>query len=106
MPSHPFCNTLNLDPQLRSRSCTKKDRPTGHPGAYVRENIIPWSDDLKGVAKIMGVRYSVLRSFLMCETALSPELAERLERHWTKANRQELLDMQARYDAKCREISN
>jgi len=84
----------------------KKVRPTGHPGAYVRENIIPWSDDLKGVAKIMGVRYSVLRSFLMCETALSPELAERLERHWTKAHRQELLDMQARYDAKCREISN
>jgi plasmid maintenance system antidote protein VapI len=57
----------------------KKVRPTGHPGAYVRENIIPWSDDLKGVAKIMGVRYSALRRFLMCETALSPELAERLE---------------------------
>jgi plasmid maintenance system antidote protein VapI len=80
----------------------KKARPTGHPGAYVRDNII-LSLDWKAVAKIMGVRYSVLRSFLMCETALSPELAERLERHWTKANRQELLDMQARYDAKCRE---
>jgi len=84
----------------------KKALPTGHPGAYVRENIIPRSLDLKGVAKIMGVRYSALRRFLMCETALSPELAERLELHWKKANRQELLDMQARYDAKCREISN
>jgi plasmid maintenance system antidote protein VapI len=75
-------------------------RPTGHPGAYVRENIIPRTEDLKGVAKVMGVRYSALRSFLKCETALSPELAERLELHWQKANRQELLDMQARYDAK------
>jgi hypothetical protein len=27
----------------------------------------------------------------MCETALSPELAERLELHWKKANRQEFL---------------
>ena len=64
----------------------KKALPTGHPGAYVRENIIPRSLDLKGVAKIMGVRYSALRRFLMCETALSPELAERLELHWKKAN--------------------
>jgi hypothetical protein len=31
---------------------------------------------------------------------LSPELAERLELHWKKASRKELLDMQARYDAK------
>jgi len=77
-----------------------RDRPTGHPGAYVRENIIPRSLDLKAVAKLMGVRYSALRSFLKCETALSPELAERLELHWQKADRQELLDMQARYDAK------
>jgi plasmid maintenance system antidote protein VapI len=77
-----------------------KDRPTGHPGAYVRESVIPRSLDWKGVAKIMSVRYSTLRSFLNCETALSPDLAERLELHWRKANRQELLDMQARYDAK------
>jgi plasmid maintenance system antidote protein VapI len=56
------------------------------------------SANLKGVAKVMGVRYSALRGFLYCETALTPDLAERLE-YYFGVDRQELLDMQSRYDA-------
>jgi plasmid maintenance system antidote protein VapI len=56
----------------------------------------------KSAAKLSGIPYSALRSFLNCETSLTPELASRLEMFFTKANRQELLDMQARYDARRR----
>jgi plasmid maintenance system antidote protein VapI len=61
---------------------------------------------LKSAAKLSVIPYSALRSFLNCETALTPDMAARLEWFFTKANQHELLDMQSRYDAKCREVSN
>jgi len=68
-----------------------------HPGRFVRETIIPAGLSVKEAAKRLGVGRPALSNFLNGNSALSPEMAVRLEKAFG-ANRQQLLDMQAAYD--------
>src|SRR5262249_36066209 len=70
-----------------------------HPGEHVRETItIPRGLSVKDASKLLGVGRPALSNFLNGKASLSPEMAARLETVFG-ANRQVLLDMQARYDA-------
>ncbi len=68
-----------------------------HPGAFVRERIIPAGMSVKDAAKRLGIGRPALSNFLNGKSALSPEMAVRLEKAFG-ANRKRLLDMQAAYD--------
>ncbi len=68
-----------------------------HPGAYVRESIIPVGMSVKDAAKRLGIGRPALSNFLNGKSALSPEMAIRLEKAFG-ADRKRLLDMQADYD--------
>ncbi|MRR07494.1 MAG: addiction module antidote protein, HigA family, partial [Deltaproteobacteria bacterium] len=71
-------------------------RPT-HPGSYVRENIIPVGMSVKDAAKRLGIGRPALSNFLNGKSALSSEMAVRLEKAFG-AERKRLLDMQSAYD--------
>src|SRR5208337_220328 len=75
---------------------TSYKRPT-HPGIYVRKNIIPVGMSVKDAAKRLGIGRPALSNFLNGKSALSPEMALRLEKAFG-ADRKRLLDMQAAYD--------
>ncbi|MGE0769429.1 MAG: HigA family addiction module antitoxin [Hyphomicrobiaceae bacterium] len=77
---------------------SKKIEVQGHPGPHVREAVIPRDLTVKDAAKLLGLGRPALSNFLNGKAALSPEMAARLEKAFG-ANGQELLDMQARYDA-------
>lgn len=68
-----------------------------HPGAYVRGNIIPKGMSVTDAAKLIGVGRPALSNFLNGKSALSPEMAVRLEKAFG-ADRRRLLDMQVAYD--------
>jgi addiction module HigA family antidote len=68
-----------------------------HPGTYVRETVIPAGMSVKEAAKQLGIGRPALSNFLNGNSALSPEMAVRLEKAFG-ANRNQLLDMQAAYD--------
>lgn len=68
-----------------------------HPGQFVRENVIPTGMSVKEAAKRLGIGRPALSNFLNGKSALSPEMAVRLEKTFG-ADRQRLLDMQAAYD--------
>ena len=68
-----------------------------HPGIYVRENIIPGGMSVKDAAKRLGIGRPALSNFLNGKSALSPEMAVRLEKTFG-ADRKRLLDMQANYN--------
>ncbi|MGC6584108.1 HigA family addiction module antitoxin [Paenibacillus sp. Dod16] len=72
-----------------------------HPGAYVRQTIIPSGMSVKEAAERLGVGRPALSNFLNGKASLSPEMAVRLERAFG-ANRKHLLDMQAAYDQQLR----
>ena len=67
-----------------------------HPGAYVREHILPNGLTVTAAAKILGVGRPALSNFLNSKAALSPEMARRLERTFG-ADSQALLNLQARF---------
>ena len=69
----------------------------GHPGAYVRHHVFPIGMTVTKAAKLLGIGRPALSNFLNGKAALSQEMARRLE-HAFGANREELLDLQARYD--------
>ena len=69
----------------------------GHPGAYVRHHVFPAGMTVTKAAKLLGIGRPALSNFLNGKAALSQEMARRLE-HAFGANREELLDLQARYD--------
>ncbi len=75
---------------------TSYNRPT-HPGIYVRGNIIPGGMSVKDAAKRLGIGRPALSNFLNGKSALSPEMAIRLEKAFG-ADRKRLLDMQVAYD--------
>ena len=68
-----------------------------HPGTYVRENIIPQGMTVTDASKRLGIGRPALSNFLNGHSALSPEMAVRLEKAFD-ADRQRLLDMQLAYD--------
>ena len=68
-----------------------------HPGAFVRESVIPAGMSVKDAAKRLGIGRPALSNFLNGRSALSPDMAVRLEKTFG-ADRNRLLDMQAAYD--------
>ncbi len=72
------------------------NRPA-HPGIYVRGRIIPAGMSVKDAAKRLGIGRPALSNFLNGKSALSREMAVRLEKAFG-ADRKRLLDMQAAYE--------
>src|SRR5262245_11999277 len=68
-----------------------------HPGTFVRESVIPVGMSVKDAAQRLGIGRPALSNFLNGKSALSPEMAVRLEKAFG-ADRKRLLDMQAAYD--------
>jgi addiction module HigA family antidote len=75
---------------------TIRSKATIHPGTYVRETIIPSGMSVTEAAKRIGVGRPALSNLLNGKSALSPEMAVRLEKAFG-ADRKRLLDMQAAY---------
>ena len=67
-----------------------------HPGAYVKQHVIPRGMTVTKAAAVLGVGRPALSNFLNGKANLSSEMAKRLERTFG-ANRKTLLDMQARF---------
>ena len=63
----------------------------------MRHHVFPAGVTVTKAAKLFGTGRPVLSNFLNGEAALSQEMARRLERAFG-ANREELLNLQARYD--------
>lgn len=76
---------------------TTSSNAPGHPGTYVRQTIIPSGMSVKDTAERIGIGRPALSNFLNGKSALSPEMALRLEKAFG-ADRKQLLDMQAAYD--------
>lgn len=68
-----------------------------HPGLFVRESIIPAGMTVADAAKRLGIGRPALSNFLNGKSALSPEMAVRLEKTFD-ADRERLLGMQAAYE--------
>lgn len=68
-----------------------------HPGAYVKQNIIPAGVSVTEAAKLLGVGRPALSNFLNAKAALSCEMAARLEKAFG-ANKNDLLKMQTVFD--------
>jgi addiction module HigA family antidote len=68
-----------------------------HPGIFIREHVIPSGMSVKDAAKRLGVGRPALSNLLNGNSALSPEMAVRLEKAFG-ADRQKLLDLQATFD--------
>lgn len=69
-----------------------------HPGAYVREHVIPAGMNVTKAAKLIEVGRPALSNFLNGNADLSPEMAARLEAAFGVPAR-ELLDRQSAWDA-------
>ena len=70
---------------------------SSHPGVYVRLEVIPKGMSVTKAAELLGVGRPALSNFLNGRAALSQVMALRLE-HTFGADREALLDLQARYD--------
>ncbi len=68
-----------------------------HPGTYVRESVIPVGMTVTDAARRLGIGRPALSNFLNGKSALSPEMAARLEKAFG-ADRKRLLDMQVAHD--------
>jgi addiction module HigA family antidote len=68
-----------------------------HPGAFIREHVIPPGMSVKDAAKRLRIGRPALSNLLNGNSSLSPEMAVRLEKAFG-ANRQQILDLQARFD--------
>ena len=68
-----------------------------HPGAYVRQHVIPKDMTVTKAAELLGIGRPALSNFLNGKAALSREMASRIERTFG-ADVETLLDLQARYE--------
>ena len=68
-----------------------------HPGAYVRQHVIPEDMTVTKAAELLGVGRPALSNFLNGKAALSREMASRIERTFG-TDTGTLLDLQARYE--------
>ena len=75
---------------------TSSKAPT-HPGTYIRETIIPAGMSVKDAAKLLGIGRPALSNLLNGNSALSPEMAIRLEKAFG-ADGKQLLEKQADYE--------
>lgn len=75
----------------------KRSTASNHPGTHVREAIIPSGMSVTEAAKRLGIGRPALSNFLNGKSALSPDMAVRLEKTFG-ADRKRLLDLQAAYD--------
>src|SRR5688572_30787283 len=66
-------------------------------GAHIREKVLPCDMSVKAAAEKLGVGRPALSNLLNGKASLSPEMALRLEKVFG-ADRQQLLDLQARLD--------
>jgi addiction module HigA family antidote len=71
--------------------------PPQHPGIYVRNTVLPKDMSVTDAAKHLGIGRPALSNFLNGNSALSPEMAIRLEKTFG-ADRKKLFDMQVAYD--------
>ena len=55
-------------------------KASSHPGTFVRETVIPGGMSVKDAAKRLGIGRPALSNFLNGKSALSPEMALRLEK--------------------------
>ena len=72
-------------------------KSSAHPGAHVRENIIPSGMSVTSAAKRLGITRAALSNFLNGKSGLSPRMAEGLAKAFG-ADRKRLVDMQGAYD--------
>ena len=72
-----------------------------HPGAFVREYVIPSGMSVTDAAKKLDVSRPALSNMLNGKSSLSPKMAARLEKAFG-ADSRELLDLQAAFDRRAR----
>lgn len=68
-----------------------------HPGTFVRENVIPPGMTIKEAARRLGIGRPALSNFINGKSALSSEMAVRLEKAFG-FDRKHLVDLQSAYD--------
>lgn len=68
-----------------------------HPGVFIKDKVIPKKMTVKEAAKRLGVGRPALSNLLNGKSALSKEMAARLEKVFG-ADAQRLLKMQAAFD--------
>ena len=68
-----------------------------HPGAYVRQHVIPKVMTVTKAADLLGIGRPALSNFLNGKAALSREMASRIERTFG-ADIETLLDLQAKFE--------
>jgi addiction module HigA family antidote len=71
--------------------------PSGHPGPYIRQTVLPADLSVTAAAKTLGVGRPALSNLLNGNASLSPEMATRIEKAFG-ASSEALLKMQADYD--------
>jgi len=72
-----------------------------HPGHFIKRQVLePLSLNISKAAEVLGVRRATLSDLLNGKTALSPEMALRLEKAFD-VKMDFLLRMQALYDTAC-----
>ena len=76
---------------------SQKSEKPAYPGAFIRERVIPFGMSVTDAAKKLGVGRPTLSNLLNGRSALSAEMAARLETAFG-ADRRELLDRQAAFD--------
>ena len=68
-----------------------------HPGAYVRQHVIPKDMTVTKAAELLGIGRPALSNFINGKAALSREMASRIERTFG-ADTETLFDLQTRYE--------
>ena len=76
---------------------SRQSEGPAHPGVFIRDRVIPSGMSVTEVAKKLGVDRPALSNLLNGRSALSAEMAARLETAFG-ADRRELLDRQAAFD--------
>jgi addiction module HigA family antidote len=74
-----------------------RKRPSGHPGPYIRQTVLPADLSVTTAAKTLGVGRPALSNLLNGNASLSSEMATRIEKAFG-ASSEALLKMQADYD--------
>ena len=76
---------------------TQDSNPPVHPGAFIRERVLPSGMSVTEAARKLGVGRPALSNLLNGKSSLSPGMAARLEKAFG-ADGRELLDRQAAFD--------
>ena len=80
---------------------SSKENITGHPGSYIKSNVIPNGMNVTQAAKALGVGRPALSNLLNGNSNLSSEMAAKLEKAFG-ASASDLLAMQSAFDAETR----